>query len=367
MARQLYSSEIKVDHMPDKYLDEIFEQPAILSSLAGAFRADYAAELAKVHLLLSSGAIEKIVMTGMGGSLHSLYPTLLELSQRGAIPASLWDCSELVQQAPGVINDRTLLIAVSQSGESAELVRLCRSANRPRVSIAVTSSGRNTLAEWADISILTNAGPERTASTKTYTAGLGALTLVCRALLAEDVVQQAAAVEATAQAIDRNLPEWRAMSQALVSFLGFDLPIAFVGRGANLATAWMASLLTNEASKLSCASFSGGQFRHGPIELVREGFRGVVFASPTAGPALLDRRLADAIVDLGGRCVWVVGDGARPQARAGEFVIDLPECDESCQPILNIVPIQLMQVPLALARGFEPAQFLNASKVTTME
>jgi glucosamine--fructose-6-phosphate aminotransferase (isomerizing) len=353
--------------MADGYLDEISEQPRVLSSLARVFKADHEAELANVRALIAAHAIDKIVLTGMGGSHHSLYPTYIELSRKGSLPVSLWDCSELVQQAPSLIDGGTLLIAVSQSGESAELVRLTETVRRPRISIAVTSSGRNTLAEWADISIPTNAGPERTASTKTYTAGLGSLALISRMLLGTGIDAQVAALQSVAEMVDRSLIALKDLSDSLVRFLGADSPIAFIGRGGNLATASMASLLTNEASKQICAAYSGGQFRHGPIELVREGFRSFVFASPNANQAILDRRLADSIVDLGGRCVWVASEGTRIPQRDSEFVIELPGCDESCQPILNILPIQLMQRPLAIARGFEPAQFLNASKVTIIE
>ncbi len=349
------------------YIGEIREQPQVLRALARAFEPDHAAELARVRRDLASGTIAKVVMTGMGGSLHSLYPAYLALSQACPIPTLLWDCSELVQQAPEVIDDRTLVIAVSQSGESGELVRLCRSVARPQTAIAITNSGENTLARWADISVRTLAGPERTASTKTYTAGLAGLALVTGALLGHDLSTQAAHISAAAEMIERHLPAWQAMSADLASFLGSDAPIAFVGRGVNLATAHMSALLTNEASKLSSTAFSGGQFRHGPIELVREGFSCVIFASADHSTGALDRRTADTVVELGGRCAWIGASRARAIPRPREFTVGLPDCDSTCLPILNMIPVQLLQVPLALARGLVPAQFVNASKVTTIE
>ena len=351
--------------MADGYVDEIAEQPGVIAALAGAFEADQAADLARVPALLRSGKIDRIVLTGMGGSLHSLYPMLLELGRSCPLPASLWDSSELVQQGLAVINERTLVVAVSQSGESGEVVRLCEQSRRPGLAIAVTNGGGNTLAAWADIGVRTGAGPERTASTKTYTAGLAALNLVTEALLGRPIGPQVHALRAAAEGMRQSLPRWTATASEVAEFLGAESPISFVGRGANLASAAMAALLTAEASKLSCTALSGGQFRHGPIELVREGFRCVLFASPDAETARLDRRIADTVIELGGRCAWVSAGGPQPPARPGEFVIDLPPCDPSCLPILNIVPLQLLQVPLATARGFVPAQFLNASKVTT--
>lgn len=351
--------------MADGYIEEIAEQPGVIAALAGAFEADHAAELVEVTALLRSGRIDRIVLTGMGGSLHSLYPMLLELGRYCPLPASLWDSSELVQQGLAVIDERTLVVAVSQSGESGEVVRLCEMSRRPGLAIAVTNSGGNTLAAWADIGVRTGAGPERTASTKTYTAGLAALTLVTAALLGRPVAPQVSALQAAAAAMEASLAGWTAAAREMAEFLGADSPISFIGRGANLASASMAALLTAEASKLSCIALSGGQFRHGPIELVRDGFRCVLFASPDPETARLDRRIADTVIDLGGRCVWVSAGDSPVRARPGEFAVDLPPCDPSCLPILNVVPLQLLQVPLATARGFVPAQFLNASKVTT--
>jgi glucosamine--fructose-6-phosphate aminotransferase (isomerizing) len=349
--------------MAEGYIAEIAEQPGVIARLAAAFEADHAAELAGVPALLRSGAIDRIVLTGMGGSLHSLYPLLLELGRACPVPASLWDCSELVQQGLDLITERTLLVAVSQSGESGELVRLCESSRRPRLAIAVTNAGGNTLAAWADIGVRTGAGPERTASTKTYTAGLAALTLLSTTLLDQPLKPQVAALQAAAAAMDERLAGWTTAADAMAAFLGAEQPITFIGRGANLASAETAALLTAEASKLPCLALSGGQFRHGPIELVREGFGCVLFASPDPEALELDRRIADTVVRLGGRVVWVSGEPA--PARPGEFIVSLPPCNPACLPILNIVPLQLLQVPLAMARGFVPAQFLNARKVTT--
>jgi glucosamine--fructose-6-phosphate aminotransferase (isomerizing) len=189
------------------------------------------------------------------------------------------------------------------------------------------------------------------------------LTLLAAALLGRPLGRQVVALQAAAAAIDERLAAWTAMADEIAAFLGAERPITFIGRGANLASAKMAALLTAEASKLPCLALSGGQFRHGPIELVREGFGCVLFASPDPEALELDRRIADTVLRLGGRVVWVSAEPA--PARPGEFIVGLPPGDQSCAPILNIVPMQLLQVPLATARGFVPAQFLNASKITT--
>ncbi|MGN6059599.1 MAG: SIS domain-containing protein [Sphingomicrobium sp.] len=353
--------------MPNDYIAEIFEQPEVLENIARDFRATYGDDMFRVEQLVNSSAIDKIILTGMGGSLHSLYPTLLTLSQKLPVPTALWDTSELVQQTPDLIDERTLLVAVSQSGESAELVRLCRLGKRPRLAISVTNSGTSSLANWADIAVHTNAGPERTASTKTYTGGLASLSLITASLTGSDLDIEAAAIRSAAVAMDRHLPAWRARSVELIAFLGSAGPIAFIGRGGNLATAWMSSLLTAEASKLACPAYPGGQFRHGPLELVREGFACTIFANSHSGAAELDRRLADEVLKLGGRCAWIASSAAKVPSEANRFAVGIPEVASSCDPLLNIVPVQLMQEPLAVARGFEPAQFLNAAKVTTVQ
>lgn len=349
--------------MSDAYLAEIAEQPGILDRLGEVFDATCGEPLAKVRADLQAGRFDRVVLTGMGGSLHGAYPAHLALSRALAIPVLLWESGKLTQQAPGTVTARTLLIAISQSGESGEVRRLTEAATRPACVISITNGAGNALANWADIAIATHAGPERTASTKTYTAGLAAAHLVAAHLTgkAQGAADEVRALSRTVAELIARLP---ADAEAAARHLGHTAPLTVIGRGDSYASAAMAALLTEEAAKLPCEALTGGQFRHGPLELVRDGFRAILYLGEGAARPLTEA-LVDRIAALGGRVV-AIGTNPGPASDA-VLPLALPEVSPGLLPVLEILPVQFLVIPLAIARGFEPAAFLNAQKITTGE
>lgn len=349
--------------MSAAYLAEIAEQPGILDRLGKVFDATWGAALAQVHADLGTGRFDRVILTGMGGSLHGAHPGHLALSRALAIPVLLWESGELTQQAPQSVTARTLLIAISQSGESGEVRRLTEADTRPACVISITNGADNALSRWADIAVATHAGPERTASTKTYTAGLAALHLVVAHLTGK--AQGAAEdVRNLSRVVGDLLVRLPADAEAAAQHLGHATPLTVIGRGDSFASAAMAALLTEEAAKLPCEGLTGGQFRHGPLELVRDGFRAVVYLGEGAARPLTEALVA-RIAALGGR---VVAIGTNPGlASAAVLPIALPEVAPGLLPVLEILPVQFLVIPLAIGRGFEPAAFLNAQKITTGE
>ncbi len=345
------------------YLAEIAEQPGILDRLGAAFDATWGEALAQVRADLGTGRFDRVILTGMGGSLHGAHPGHLALSRALTIPVLLWESGELTQQAPDCVTARSLLIAISQSGESGEVKRLTEAGTRPACVISITNGADNALARWADIAVATHAGPERTASTKTYTAGLAAAHLVVAHLTGQ--AQGAGdAIRALSRTVGDLLARLPADADAAARHLGHTTPLTVIGRGDSFASAAMAALLTEEAAKLPCEGLTGGQFRHGPLELVREGFRAVVYLGTGAARPLTEA-LVDRIAALGGR---VVAIGTNPGAGSDAVMtLALPEVPPGLLPVLEILPVQFLVIPLAIGRGFEPAAFLNAQKITTGE
>lgn len=349
--------------MSSAYLAEIAEQPGIIEGLGTRFAASWGDALAEIRGRLATTEFERVILTGMGGSLHGSYPTQLALSRALSIPVMLWETGELMLQTANVVTERTLLIAVSQSGESGELHRLMASKKRPACVLAVTNGETNSLAKWADLAITTEAGPERTASTKTYTAGLVGLHLLAAHLTGqgEGAGDEIVGLSRTLQ---KMLPQMPAYADAAVTHLGSTAPLTVVARGESYGSAAMGALLIEEAAKLTCEPLTGGQFRHGPLELVREGFRAIVFLGSGEARPLTEAILA-RIAALGGRALSI---GTNPGPRTDAvFPIALPALAPALLPIVEIIPIQYLVIPLAIARGFEPAAFLNAQKVTTGE
>lgn len=351
--------------MSQSYLDEIDEQPAAIRKLSDLLTSDLAGKVEDIRQSIGSGKIRHIILTGMGGSLFSAYGTWLRLSQALPVPVSLWDTSELIQQAPALLREGTMVIAISQSGESVELRRMTEidGGSSPRISI--TNTVENSLTRWAVLSLATRVGPEQTVSTKTYTAGLVALYAFERLLVGEgkDLKQE---IDQLADAVEVLIPTLTEGAASLLDFIGHDQPITFIGRGTSYSSAMMAALVTAEAAKAPTQALSGGQFRHGPLELVRDGFRSIMFMGYGATRDLNVKTATD-IEGFGGRCLMIEpADAATVQSPEIQTFV-LPAVAEGLLPVLEILPIQLLMVPMAIARGFEPAKFLNGSKITVIE
>lgn len=347
------------------YLDEIAEQPAAIRRQSGLLTAELARETDRIRSAIASGTIKHIILTGMGGSLYSAYGAWLRLSQTLGVPVSLWDASELVQQAPAVLREGTMVIAISQSGESIELRRMAEIDRASTVRIAITNTVENSLARWASLPIATQVGPEQTVSTKTYSAGLVALAILEGLLCGKrDALKRE--IDGLADAVAALIPRFTREAEDVLGFIGHEAPITFIGRGASYASAMMAALVTAEAAKAPTQALSGGQFRHGPLELVREGFRSVMFMGDGAARGL-NIKTAEAIQTFGGRCLIIAPEDAATPPSEGVRILRLPRVSEALLPVVEIIPIQLLMVPMAKARGFVPAQFLNGSKVTVIE
>lgn len=344
----------------DLFLDEILEQPA---ALVGALRywragADLRARLAA----LASDASGPVVLTGMGSSLDACYPASVFLNRRGraAFPV---ETSELLHYFPEVVTPGTLLVVVTQSGESAEPVRLLeRLAPGGRV-VGVTNQPDSAVARRSALVVDLRAGPELTVSTKTYAATLIALGALAHVIAGDEINAYERQVEVTIAALEEFLRGWQSRVEPLVALAAARDHLSLVGRGPSLATAHEAALILKEAGHRVCEAISGGLFRHGPIETVSERSGYILFPG--------DPRTRDLIMGLGrdirghgGGVVFVGGDAGA--AGAGDTVA-IAEVDPLLLPVLEIVPIQLLAWSLASREGRTIRGFDRLTKVTRTE
>jgi glutamine---fructose-6-phosphate transaminase (isomerizing) len=349
--------------MTVSYLDEVLEQPAMLGRLASGPGNEVADDLHELASRLRQGDFDRVLLTGMGSSLHGAYPLYLLFSQSLSIPVTLVDSSELVQQMPDVISRSSLMIAVSQSGESGEIVELTKVIGiRPATVISVTNQLQNSLSDWADIRMASMAGPEMTVSSKSYTGGFACLHLL-GAALRSGLPQACKELVRAADACGHMLANWNPGLSRVVEFLDAQTPLIYVGRGKSFGSAQTAALLTQEAAKLHCTALSGGQFRHGPIELVRPGFQLVIFLGDFKTRDI-DTALIEKVTSLGGKVVAVAPAASAPTEAAGLRVFTYPDVALPLNPLMEAIFIQLLQIPLAEARGFIAGNFVNATKVT---
>jgi glutamine---fructose-6-phosphate transaminase (isomerizing) len=336
---------------PDRFVAEIAGQPEALRR-AGQGLADQADQLGRLRQ--AAAAASSLLFTGMGSSYDACYPVVTALAGRGRA-CSMLDTAELLHFRLASLRPDTLLICVSQSGESAELVRLIDQLpddRRPTVA-AITNGAGNTLARAADIALDTRAGEEHGPSTMTFVAALAVLDA-----LAGDPQVARAALE-----LERLLADPAATADHLCEWIDGRPTLALVGRGSARAAAEMGALTLKEAARFPAESLQAAQFRHGPLELAGPRLAVMVIATePTTRE--LELGLAGELTAAGAAVLVVSQDGEGPD---GSETIMVGPLQGGLAAAAATVPAQLLAWRLARSRGLTPGEFAIAGKVTTRE
>jgi glucosamine--fructose-6-phosphate aminotransferase (isomerizing) len=352
-------------NFPDPFLTEIAEQPDALRRAAGALLDQRLA----LERLREAGTVSRtIVFTGMGSSYDACYPAVNDLAGRG-VAALLVDTAEVLHFRRGILSPETLLLIVSQSGESAEIVKLTGELEKQRshpVVVSLTNGLANDLAKRADIRLDTAAGRETGPSSKTFAGSLATLSAVAR-LLAGDGVDTAidrtrTAAEGAARAAERLLSDPEATADDLQGWLGGRAVTVVLGRGPARAAAEMGALTLKECGVMA-ESLESAAFRHGPLELAGPDMAAVVLATEPE-TRRLDLGLARDLVDAGAAVLVVTPDGEAPK---GANAIATGYQDRALMSAVSIIPIQLLSWRLAVSAGRTPGAYTRAAKVTTRE
>jgi glucosamine--fructose-6-phosphate aminotransferase (isomerizing) len=308
------------------------------------------------------------VFTGMGSSYNACYPAVAELARDGYLSLMI-DAAELLHFRSNMLDAHTLVIAVSQSGESAETVSLARAlADRdegPPI-VAVTNGADSPLATLADEVLDTRAGIETGPSTMTFAASLVALAAVARVLTGgtpDDVVTSVRRNAARAADSLERLVADATLPGRMLAAIGSRPHKVILARGPARAAAEMGALTIKEAAGIPVESLETAQFRHGPLELAGPELGALIVATE---PETRDLDLAFAAeLAEGGASVLTVTTA--PEGVPGNESIAIGDLDRALAPAVSIVPVQLLARELAVASGREPGTYVRATKVTTRE
>ena len=339
-----------------QYLRDILDQPRALTATLES--VEISQHLRILGAGLRDGRFKRVVLTGMGASFHALHPLFLRLNAFG-YEAVAAETSELVHSLETWLAPDTLIIAVSQSGQSAEIVRLIEINRRRAPIVGITNDADSELATGADAEIITMAGKEFSVSCKTYVTALMALHLLGEFLSGADERQVREELALIAPAAGSYLRKWQEHVFEIAGELGRVRNLFLLGRGESLAASGAGSLIIKESVRLHAESMSGAAFRHGPLEMVDDGTFAVVFGGPESTRAL-QARLADDIRQAGGRVGWIGEDKT-----SGAWA--LPEAPPGLRAMVEILPVQMMTLALAAEKGIEAGRFARVSKITTTE
>ncbi len=377
--RQVDLDPVAVARGPYRHfmLKEIFEQPRALSdTIRGRARLDPPSALADEFEISDATlrSVERVLVIGMGTSLHAAMIGRWWIEQIAGIPADFDNASEFRFRAP-VIGPATLVVSVTQSGETIDTLGAMDHV-RDRwgaPQIVVTNVEGSEATRKADASILMRCGPEvGVASTKTFLGSLAALYLLaCRIGKARGSLGDADLGEALEQLltspslVERGLALSDQCNEIARSYTG-STNFLVLGRGIEHPLAMEAALKCKEISYVHAEGYAAGEMKHGPIALLDQQFP--VIALATRGP-LFDKMMS-AIQQVSARRapVIAVGDeGDDELASLVDHYIGVPPASDLLTPFALTPVIQLLAYHIALARGLDIDQPRNLAKTVTVE
>lgn len=341
-----------------RLLRDIQAQPDSFSRVLERQREEGRDALLQAAALLRSG--KRIVITGMGASMYACSPLEYYLGAHG-IDGTLVESAELLYYRQEMCRDAVVLM-VSRSGESVEVVKLLAALKGVATVIGVSNVPGSVLDREADCSVQVGSLVDEMVALQTYTGTLLALYLMGAAAVNRFEEGCAAAADVHRMlkgVIEESVENLRSWDE----FFDAATPVYLLARGPSCGSMHEGALLFNETAKASSVAMAAASFRHGPVELVEEGFRGIVFA-PRGSTRGLSLSLARDLVRFGGQ-VRVIGPAG--EDTKGLNVCAVPETPESLAPMLEIVPIQCAALRLAQLKGLRVGSFRYTPQVTRDE
>jgi glutamine---fructose-6-phosphate transaminase (isomerizing) len=341
------------------YVNDLLHQPDALRATVAALDGLQLGKSRRFAERLSANGLRRIMLTGMGSSYYALYPLLWQLIDHG-IQAQMLETSELIHFGQMLLSKETLVVAVSQSGRSVEMLQLLELAHGTVPLIGVTNTPESPLAQNSEMLLVTKAGSENTVSCKTYVATLAALAVLGDLLTDEDPGKSIASLGACAEIMAQYLSRWEEfLESASQSMAGLSY-LVLAGRGPSLAAAGTGGLIIKEAACFPAEGMSSAAFRHGPMELLSPAVLTLIYEG-TGPTRKLNAGLAADIQKAGGRSELITMGEGYPR------VYNLPRVPEKCLPLMEILPAQLTSVALAVLNNHSPGYMERAAKITVIE
>ncbi|HET9435986.1 MAG TPA: glutamine--fructose-6-phosphate transaminase (isomerizing) [Candidatus Limnocylindrales bacterium] len=357
-------------------LKEIHEQPdALRQSLAGRVGRDDRIHVEEIAPLADTlRAITRIELVACGTASYAALVGAAALEAWTGLPARVTVGSEF-RYNPPPLDERTLVIAVTQSGETADTIAPTRFAREQGCPIiAVTNTVGSAITREADAVLFLQAGPEiAVAASKTFVTQVTTLAVLAAAIgrlrgtmTEADELALGAALrklpEAAARAIELNAPGSRDLARRYVNSRGF----MFVGRGPTYPAALEGALKLKEISYVHAEGYPAGELKHGPISLLDAECPLVAVATRSATydkliSNVMEGRARDA------RVIAVATEGDPQIERYADDVCWVPDTHESVSAVLAIIPLQLFAYHTAIARGTDVDQPRNLAKSVTVE
>jgi glucosamine--fructose-6-phosphate aminotransferase (isomerizing) len=356
-------------------LKEIEEQPAaVRDTLGGRLTHDGLLRLDELSMSDEDVRdIEQVFIVACGSAYYSGLVGKYAIERWCRLPVQIEVASEFRYRDP-VLGRNTLVIAVSQSGETADTLEAVRHARAQRAKVlAVTNTVGSTISRESDAALYTRGGPEvAVASTKAVMTQITAMYLVGLYLAQVRGTRDADEVRAhlrDLQEIPALLTEVLARMEPvreLARDLAKEERVLFLGRHVGYPVALEGALKLKELAYVSAEAFAAGEIKHGPIALVEQGTPVIVVAPRHALQAKLINNIQE-VRARGARTIVIATDGDESVTPYADTVIRIPDTKSLLTPLLALVPLQVLAAEVARARGLDVDQPRNLAKSVTVE
>ena len=349
-------------------LKEIFEQPkAIADTLLGRISGLESDVIKGLDLT----DIDKVVIVACGTAYHAGLVGKYAIEKWADIAVDVELASEYRYREPSV-NKKTLLIPISQSGETMDTLMAMRYAKEKGAKVfAVCNTNGSTIPRESDAVLYTHAGPEiAVASTKAFETQLIAMYLIglhlgrTRGTISAELISEIEGELSELPAKVEQILETVEPLRELTRKFSKSTSMLFLGRHVGYPTALEGALKLKELAYMHAEGFAGGELKHGPIALIESGTP-VVAIMPAAG-SLLAEKMASNIQEVKARGAVVIAIADSPLA-AADYLVRIPATHEFLQPVLSVVPLQVIAYEMAIARGNDVDQPRNLAKSVTVE
>ncbi|MBU6244521.1 MAG: glutamine--fructose-6-phosphate transaminase (isomerizing) [Actinomycetales bacterium] len=360
-------------------LKEIAEQPkAVADALRGRIGRDGRLQLDEMRLDDAAlRSITKVIVVACGTASHAGMVAKYAVEHWTRIPVEVELASEFRYRDP-IVGPSTLVIAISQSGETMDtLMALRHAAEQGAPTLAICNTVGSTIPREADAVLYTYAGPEiAVASTKAFLTQIIAaylvglyLAQVRGTMFADEIGRIMAELNDMPQKVDLVLDTVEPV-RAIARELAGCSSVLFIGRHVGYPVALEGALKLKELAYMHAEGFAAGELKHGPIALIEEGVPVVVIVPSPRGRALLHDKLLSAIQEVrarGARIIAVAEEGDERITPFTDHVIRVPIVPTLMQPLVSTVPLQVFACEMATAKGHDVDQPRNLAKSVTVE
>jgi len=360
-------------------LKEIAEQPqAVADTLLGRLTDDGRLMLDEMRLSDDDlREVDKIIVVACGTAFHAGLVAKYAIEHWTRIPCEVELASEFRYRDP-VLTRSTLIIAISQSGETMDTLMALRHAREQRSRVlAVCNTNGSTIPRESDAVLYTHAGPEiAVASTKGYLTQIVACFLVGLYLAQvrgtkygdeiSGVVDDLREMPDKIARVLANLDQVRDLARELATAPS----VLFFGRHVGYPTALEGALKLKELAYMHAEGFAAGELKHGPIALIEEGVPVIAAVPSPRGRSILHDKVVSNLQEVrarGARTIVIAEDGDTAVEPYADLVIRIPESPSLLQPLLSTVPLQVFACEMATARGHDVDQPRNLAKSVTVE